>query len=126
MRIISKDTDLRSVLVEGDERIIELVGPDVDLGGVLNHSIIRLELAPGVCSPQSPHMHKKSEETYVVLSGSAEIMIDGNRARMETGDIAVAAIGESHQIKAVGELPLIALAIMAPGFDISDVYLCDE
>jgi mannose-6-phosphate isomerase-like protein (cupin superfamily) len=105
-----------------EERIIELLGPSTAHGSAQNHSIIRLELAPGACSPAAPHFHKLSEETYVVLAGTADIMITGQMFSIGAGDIVTAGVGEIHQITATGGSDLVALAIMAPGYNTDDVY----
>jgi quercetin dioxygenase-like cupin family protein len=100
---------------EKGERIFELLQAE-------NHSMIRLELEPGAVSPSVPHFHKQSEETYVILSGEAEITIDDQKIGLTAGDIAAAGIGETHQIKAMGDHTMVALAIMAPGFKPDDVF----
>lgn len=122
MRIVTRDEAISPVVDENGERITELIGAAVALGGLQAHSIVRLELEPGACSPVLPHYHKRAEETYVVLSGSAVISVDGQKHALAAGDIAAVGIGEKHQIAATGDAPLIALAIMAPGFDPNDVF----
>lgn len=115
VHIVKKSPDQEPFCDANGERIFELLQAE-------NHSMIRLELAPGAVSPQVPHFHKKSEETYLILSGRAEITIGDTTISLEAGDIACAGVGEWHQIKAVGGETLIALAIMAPGFDPEDVF----
>ena len=106
----------------GGERIFELLNASEAGGCVKNHSMILLELDPGQASPAEAHFHKQSEETYVVLAGSATIRIDDQEFTLEAGDIAVAGMGERHQIITRGDKPLKCLAIMAKPFDMNDVY----
>lgn len=115
MHIVRRQETESPFFNEAGERIFELFAAD-------NHSMIRLELEPGAVSPAIPHFHKRAEETYVVLSGDAEITINNEIIPLSAGDIAVAGVGEKHQIKAVGSTPLVAFAIMAPGFDPDDVF----
>ncbi len=120
---IVKNTDIKTPDIDMDgERIYELVNASVKGGCVQNHSIIRLELDPGMSSPAVPHYHKNSEETYVVLSGSAVFMTGNKTEQLTKGDLAVALVNEPHQITATGDMPLICLAIMAEPFNMDDVY----
>jgi len=107
---------------ETGECIFELLGASAKLGGTKTHSIVRLELAPGASSPSVLHFHKQSEETYVILSGSAVIRGGDQKIDVDVGDIVAVGIGETHQITATGTSLLIALAIMAPGFSPDDVF----
>jgi len=125
MRIVRKNQVDTPVIDRGGELIFELLGATDALGGTQNHSMIRLELTPGASSPAEPHFHRKTEETYVILSGHARMMIAGEVFELEAGDIMAAGIGEAHQITAAGHEPLKALAIMAPGFDPDDVFPVD-
>jgi len=122
MRIVTRDKAASPVVDENGERITELIGAAPALGGLQAHSVVRLELEPGAVSPAVPHYHKGAEETYVVLSGSAVITVDGQKHALGVGDIAAVGIAEKHQIATAGKVPLIALAIMAPGFDPNDVF----
>lgn len=122
MHLIQSTSPVHPVVDEGGGKIFELLGANGALGGAKNHSIIRLELAPGASSPCNPHFHQRSEETYVVLSGNAELRVDDLLYVLSAGDIAAVGVGEVHQITATGDKPLTALAIMAPGFDLADVY----
>ena len=120
---IVKNTDVKTPDIDmGGERIYELVNASAKGGNVQNHSIIRLELDPGVSSPRVPHFHKKSEETYVVLSGMGLFTVGQKSEQLLTGDIGVALVDEPHQITATGDTPLICLAIMAQPFNMDDVY----
>lgn len=122
MQLVRKADGAQPFLDERGERIFELLGAGEALGGLKNHSMIRLELEPGAVSPQVPHFHRQSEETYVILSGVADFFVDDVAYQLETGDIAVALAGEKHQIKATGDSKLVALAVMVPGFNPEDVF----
>ncbi len=122
MHIVKMDNVKTPTIDLGGERIFELLNASKAGGGVQNHSMILLELDAGQASPSEAHFHKQSEETYVVLSGSAIMRIEDQEFRLEAGDVAVASIGEKHQIIAQGDQPLKCLAIMAKPFDVEDVY----
>ncbi len=122
MRIISNSFGQTALAEETGARIFELLGPSAALGAAKNHSIIRLELAPGACSPSTPHYHKQSEETYIILEGTADLLVGAERIALKTGDIAALSAYEQHQIIATGTKALVALAVMAPGFDPADVF----
>ncbi|UTW58707.1 cupin domain-containing protein [Kordiimonas sp. SCSIO 12603] len=122
MHIVKMDNVKTPTIDLGGERIFELLNASTAGGGVKNHSMILLELDPGQSSPKVPHFHKHSEETYIVLSGNAEMNIEGDIFQLEEGDIAVAGCGEKHQITAVGNETLKCLAVMAAPFDMEDVF----
>lgn len=122
MRLVKNKNAQDPFLDENGERIFELLGAGDALGNLQNHSMIRLELEPGAVSPQVPHYHKLSEETYVILAGTADFFVDGASHSLEAGDIVAAHAGEQHQIRATGSETLVAFAIMAPGFNPDDVF----
>jgi len=122
MHIVSKTKEFQSPVLGGGEHIVELLSPHENLGNAQNHSIIRLELAPGASSPPLQHFHKNSEETYVIECGSADIVIEGKKYSLSVGDIVLVGAREMHQITATGDMELRALAIMSPGFDPGDIY----
>jgi quercetin dioxygenase-like cupin family protein len=49
------------------------------------------------------HRHPTQVESYEVLEGSFEVMIDGSWQRLATGDVATVPVGASHTFRLVGE-----------------------
>lgn len=70
----------------------------------------RLTLAPG--SSIGYHTHENEEEIFYVLSGRAEADDNGKKAVLETGDSIVTRGGEGHAVSAIGDEPLVLLAII--------------
>jgi mannose-6-phosphate isomerase-like protein (cupin superfamily) len=50
-----------------------------------------------------PHRHPTQVESYEVLEGSFEVMIDGSWQRLATGDVATVPVGASHTFRLAGE-----------------------
>ena len=50
-----------------------------------------------------PHLHPAQTESYEVLEGSFEVMIDGAWQRLQTGESATVPVGASHTFRLVGE-----------------------
>jgi len=59
-------------------------------------------LPAGAFAPP-PHRHPTQIESYEVLEGSLEVMIDGAWRRLETGDSASVPVNASHTFRLVGE-----------------------
>jgi quercetin dioxygenase-like cupin family protein len=70
-----------------------------------------LRFAPGTSIPE--HVHRASEEVFVVVAGTATLTIAGVPARCGPGDVLFAAAGEPHAIE-VGAQPLVLLVVVAP------------
>ena len=50
-----------------------------------------------------PHRHPAQTESYEILEGALEVMIDGDWQRLETGDSATVPVGANHTFRLVGE-----------------------
>jgi mannose-6-phosphate isomerase-like protein (cupin superfamily) len=63
------------------------------------------------------HSHREQEELYVILSGDAEIEVDGLVYKLGERDAVVVPAGATRQISNVGLGPLTYLAVAAPPVD---------
>ncbi|MBN1315199.1 MAG: cupin domain-containing protein [Anaerolineales bacterium] len=66
------------------------------------------------------HYHKKSDEVYVVLNGSAEMVVDDSKFKLKPGDIVVLELDELHCIDLADGETLEFLAISSPAFSADD------
>lgn len=64
------------------------------------------------------HYHKKLTEYYVILSGSGEIALDGDRVRVQPGDVVMIPPGTRHAAR--GEFEIVN--VVCPPFDGVDEY----
>jgi len=89
-------------------------------GGVESHSLAQVTIAPGKSS--LPHFHKESEESYMILSGEAEMVVDSNKFQLSPSDAVLIAPPEVHQIFNRGSGNLVFLAICVPAWRPDDSY----
>ena len=73
---------------------------DGELGGARNQSLAEAALAPGQATER--HYHAETEELYVLLDGTAEMEVVGDRRRVRPGDAILIPPGAWHQIRAEG------------------------
>jgi mannose-6-phosphate isomerase-like protein (cupin superfamily) len=94
---------------------------DARLGGAVEQSLAEATLAPGQATQR--HFHARTEEIYVVLAGSGELEVDGERRAVEPGDAALIPPGARHQIRASGDGELRFLCCCAPAYSDEDTFL---
>ena len=70
------------------------------------------------------HVHDHTDATYgpmaemyLVISGLARVIVDGETADLGPGDAAVAEAGTSHDLVNIGEGPLSVLTMYLPPID---------
>lgn len=60
------------------------------------------------------HYHERSENIYIVLSGTIEAIVDGKRFILRKDDVALIPPGTPHSAGNVGEVEALAIEIYAP------------
>jgi mannose-6-phosphate isomerase-like protein (cupin superfamily) len=78
---------------------------------VKNFRIGMVTIQPG--GKSSPHAHEKNEEAWIVVEGRGEMVIAGEKEKIEPGIIVYAAPGEMHQLFNTSYEPLKAYYIMS-------------
>lgn len=120
MRIIQKDNITNPFISPSGEVIYEMIGSANSIGGTKNHSVAHVTLSAGKSS--NAHYHKISEETYYILSGKANMIIDNQSFSLEPGQACLIMPNEVHQIFNNSKDSLEFLAICAPAFNNTDSY----
>ena len=92
---------------------------DARAGGAANQSLAEAELAPG--QETQRHYHAATEEIYVLLAGSAEMEVEGERSSVAPGDAILIPAGARHQIVA-GESGVRFLCCCAPPYSDEDIF----
>ena len=88
---------------EGDGQIASArVVADTAGGGA---AWIDLVLVPLGCSI-GEHTHGDDEETYVIVDGSATMVVDGSEIQVGPGDVIVNRAGGTHGLRNTGSSPL--------------------
>jgi mannose-6-phosphate isomerase-like protein (cupin superfamily) len=100
------------------EAVQEILG--LQAGGVQSHSLARMTIAPGKSS--LPHFHKESEESYLILSGKAKLVIDAKSFELSPGDAVLIEPDEVHQIFNPAKQDLVFLAVCVPAWQPEDSF----
>ncbi|MGF1427162.1 cupin domain-containing protein [Kitasatospora sp. LaBMicrA B282] len=72
-------------------------------------------LPPGGVSGE--HLHTRTEELYLLLTGHGEISLDGRRHRVTAGDAVLTGLGTRHGLRNTGDEPLEWLVIELTAVD---------
>ncbi len=91
---------------------------------IRNQSLAEARLAPGLAT--TPHFHPRTEEIYYILSGEAEMTLDGKQHTVRTGDAIAIPPGCLHTIHNTGKQTLVFLCCCAPGYEDDDTELRDD
>ncbi len=102
----------------GDEVLQEILG--TQMGSIESHSLAQVVIHPGGAS--QPHFHRKTEESYLILSGQAELLIDGQEHTLSPGDAIVIQPSEMHQIRNKMNYDLVFLAVCVPAWSPGDSF----
>lgn len=104
------------------EQLQEILG--LQAGNVKSHSLARVLITPGNAS--QAHYHWKSEESYLILSGTATLNINGQVYRLNPGEAVLIEPHEVHKISNQGDEDLIFLAVCVPAWHQDDSFDVDE
>jgi mannose-6-phosphate isomerase-like protein (cupin superfamily) len=92
---------------------------DAETGGARNQSLAEAVLEPG--QETERHYHAETEELYVLLEGSGEMELDGDRRDVRPGDAILIPAGAWHQLRA-GADELRFLCCCAPPYRHEDTF----
>ena len=98
----------------GTEAIRVLVGRHETAGAFKQHTVCLVELKVGASS--TPHFHRDREESYFVLSGDGEAVMDGQRVEVSAGVLLASRPGQRHHFVNTGSMPLRYLVFTAPSW----------
>lgn len=73
----------------------------------------------------APHYHRKTEEIYFILQGTAEMRVGSETKSVGPGDSIAIPPGVIHQIRNTGEIELRFLCCCAPCYEHDDTVLCE-
>jgi mannose-6-phosphate isomerase-like protein (cupin superfamily) len=71
------------------------------------------------------HLHRVTEELYLVSAGTGRLIIDGEERTVEEGDCALIPPAARHKIFNVGSVPLRLLCACAPAYSHEDTVLLE-
>ncbi|MCB2209782.1 cupin domain-containing protein [bacterium] len=106
----------------GGEVVQEITG--LEVGNVVSHSLAEVRLQSGGTS--EAHYHKVAEESYLILEGEAQLLVNGREVHLTPGDAVVIQPPEVHQISNPGDTELVFLAVCVPAWVPDDSYPAEE
>lgn len=112
MKVADPSLVVDPLVTPSGEIIAEMIGKT--LGDEVNHSLARIVIPIGKSSNQ--HYHKVTEETYFILKGEAEMLVNGKDFKLIPGQACYLAPGDVHRIWNEGEADLVFLAFCAPAW----------
>ena len=113
----------KEMFLEEDDTVYEMIGCSNKTGGTKYHNIVHV-LMPAGCSGGS-HYHKLAEETYYILKGEADIIIDGYSFKATPGMMVSILPGEVHDVINNTNSDFELLAVSAPAFSPEDSIDCE-
>ncbi|MEY9485202.1 mannose-6-phosphate isomerase-like protein (cupin superfamily) [Streptomyces calvus] len=60
------------------------------------------------------HLHSRTEEVYVLLTGEGEALLNGRPQRVQAGELILTGLGATHGLRNVGSEPLSWLTLEVP------------
>ncbi|MGI8920260.1 MAG: cupin domain-containing protein [Solirubrobacteraceae bacterium] len=99
--------------------IRELAGPGWN--AVRNQSLAEARIQVGLETAE--HYHRKTEELYYFLSGSAELRVDDELIEVHAGDCVTIRPGVVHKLWNTGTEELVLLCCCAPAYSDEDTEL---
>ena len=118
-----KITKIKDIISSDSETVYEMVGCSSETGGTKYHNIVHVLIPAGHSG--GSHYHKIAEETYYILKGEADIIINGNCFKATPGMLVSILPGEIHDVINNTEKDFELLAISAPAFSPDDSIDCD-
>lgn len=73
-----------------------------------------------------PHVHPFGQDTWTILSGSGDYMLDqhGKTRRVVAADVVIARENEVHGVRNDGEEPLVFISVVSPseaGYELLEI-----
>jgi mannose-6-phosphate isomerase-like protein (cupin superfamily) len=100
------------------EILQEILGNQVS--GIQSHSLAEVVIPPGMSS--DAHYHKIAEESYLIHSEEAEMVVNQVRIIRKPDDALLIQPEETHQIYNHGQSDLVFIATCVPAWQPDDNY----
>ena len=106
------------IISDYGEIVQELLG--LVAGGVASHSLARVTISPEKSC--LPHFHKASDESYLILSGTATLQINDDVFTLQPWETVLIEPMDVHQIFNHGDEDLVFLAACVPAWRPGDSF----
>ncbi len=78
-----------------------------------SYALLEFEIQKGRGSP--PHIHSREDESFYVLSGAVDFMLDGKTVHAKAGDVVFGPRGISHNFTGASDVPARMICLVSPG-----------
>jgi mannose-6-phosphate isomerase-like protein (cupin superfamily) len=72
------------------------------------------------------HLHRRSEELYLVTAGAGRLRVGEEERRVEVGDCVAIPPGTAHKLFNDGDVDLVVVCACAPPYSHEDTVLLEE
>ena len=72
------------------------------------------------------HSHDLGDELFLILQGQCEFSIDDDRAVLGPGQLCVARAGQKHEVRVIGDEPMIMFLVVAPHIEPTHTFWADD
>jgi len=114
---------IKDKFLPSDKSVYEMVGCSNEAGNTKYHNIVQVLMPAGHSG--GSHYHKLAEETYYILKGEADIVIDGYSFKATPGMMVSILPGEVHDVINNTDGDFELLAISSPPFSPDDSIDCE-
>jgi mannose-6-phosphate isomerase-like protein (cupin superfamily) len=115
--------DLEAYVTRDGSAIREWAGPGY-VAEATNLSLAEATVAPGATTIE--HLHRRSEELYLVTAGSGTLRVGGEERAVATGDCVVIPPGTPHRLRNDGEVDLVVVCACSPPYSHEDTVLLED
>jgi mannose-6-phosphate isomerase-like protein (cupin superfamily) len=114
--------DLEAYVTRDGSEIREWAGPGY-AAEATNLSLAEATVAPGATTIE--HLHRRSEELYLVTAGSGTLRVGAEERTMAMGDCVAIPPGTPHRLHNDGEVDLVVVCACSPPYSHEDTVLLD-
>jgi mannose-6-phosphate isomerase-like protein (cupin superfamily) len=118
---VTSYTDIEPFITLDGSEIREWAGPVS--APARNQSLAEATVPVGGATTE--HLHRETEERYLVSAGRGRLTIDGEERILEQGDCALIPPGARHKLFNVGEEPLRIVCACSPAYSDEDTCLLE-
>ncbi len=83
-----------------------------------------LRMEPGETGPR--HSHDLGDELFLILQGQCAFEIEGERAVLGPGQLCVARVNQLHEVRVVGDEPMVMFLTVTPHIEPTHTFWDDE
>jgi mannose-6-phosphate isomerase-like protein (cupin superfamily) len=114
--------DLDAYVTRDGSTIREWAGPGY-AAEAANLSLAEATVAPGGVTTE--HLHRRSEELYLVTAGSGLLTVGGEERAVVAGDCVAITAGTPHRLRNDGEVDLVVVCACSPPYSHEDTVLLE-